>query len=80
MLINEAKEIAELILTPERFKELLDLGKAADGLKDLALEGCAEVIKLGLNEAIELVVKQMAKPEELNLVLAKVPCLLRLKQ
>ncbi len=70
-LVNEAKEIAQMIVSKEQFKELNDLGKAAGAFKDLAFEGCAEVIKMGLNEAIGIVVKQMSKPEELNLLLTK---------
>lgn len=69
-LLNEAKEISKMIISPEQFQELNDLAVAAEGFKDLGLDICKEVVKLGLNEAIEMVVKQMAKPDELNLVLA----------
>lgn len=68
-LLDKAKEMAEMIISKDQFAELKILGNAALEFKDLALESCGEAIKLGLNEAIELVVKQMSIPEELNLVL-----------
>lgn len=68
--LNEAKEIAEKIISKESFNELEALVNTAGDFKELALDGCKEVLKLGLNEAIDIVVKQMSKPEELNLVLA----------
>lgn len=70
-LLGEAEEIAEMIISPEQFKELKELGKSAYEFKDLALESCAEIIKMGLNEAVEYTVKQISKPEELNLMLTK---------
>ena len=45
-----------------------ELVAAAGQFKDLAFEGLAELVKMGLNEAIEIVVKQTSKPEELNLI------------
>ncbi|KIC75994.1 hypothetical protein DB41_GR00060 [Neochlamydia sp. TUME1] len=69
-LFNEAKEIAQMILTPEQYNELVELGKTASDFKELALDGCSELIKIGFNEALELLIKQMSKPEELNLVIA----------
>lgn len=68
-LIKEGEDIAKEILSEEAFKEVKELGQAASGFKSLAFESCAELIKIGLNEAVELVVKQMSKPEELNLMI-----------
>lgn len=69
-LTEEARKIAENILTPEQYAEASQIVKMGTDFKELALEGCSEVIKLGLNEAVEMLVKQMSKPEELNLVMA----------
>ncbi|MBS4166645.1 Uncharacterized protein NEOC65_001737 [Neochlamydia sp. AcF65] len=68
-LFNEAKEIAQMVLTPEQYTELVDLGKTASDFKELALDGCSELIKIGFNEALELLIKQTSNPEELNLVM-----------
>ncbi len=66
-LFDEAKDIAEMIIGEDQFKELKTLGNAAGEFKQLAFQGCAEVLKLGINEALGRTVSQMAKPDELNL-------------
>lgn len=68
-LFDEAKEIAKQFINKEQFAEWCELGKTAEKFKELAFDSIVEIIKLGLNEAIDLVVKHMTKPAELNLVL-----------
>lgn len=70
-LFDEAKDIAEMIISEDQFKELKTLGKAAGEFKQLALQGCAEFLTLGLNEAIERTVRHMTKPDEVNLMLTQ---------
>jgi hypothetical protein len=68
-LFDEAASIAKQIISPEQFNQITDLSKIAIEFKDLALEGCAELIKMGMEEAIEIGLKRISKPEELNLLL-----------
>jgi hypothetical protein len=68
-LLEEASHIAKQLLGDDQYKDFIDLSNIAIEFKDLALEGCAELIKLGLGEAIDIGFKKISKPDELNLLL-----------
>lgn len=71
-IINEADEILSNITTENTYKELRELSKnVKESTKEFGLMCASELVKLGLSESIELVIKEMSKPEELNLLITE---------
>lgn len=70
-LIEEAHELTKNILTEEQYKDTSGLFKViSEGSKEIALDSCTQMIKLGLNEALSQTLKHISKPEELYFVMS----------
>lgn len=70
-LLEEAHELTKNILTEEQYKDTSGLFKViSEGSKEIALDSCTQMIKLGLNEALSQTLKHISKPEEIYFVMS----------